>query len=526
MKKSFLAYLAVAFLGCGGGAQEKDVLCLALEVSPNKLDPAYVVDVAEGEVASLIFQGLVRFSPDGEVIPDLASSWEISDDGKRYVFHLDRRMRFSTGRRVGASDVAFSFKRLLSPDCRSPRKWVLERIKGADAFSEGMAPEIEGLAVLDDSTVSIELEGPFRPFLQLLAMPAARIVPEELFVDTKAHSGAPAALVSNFSEKPVGSGPWVLDSWERGDHLMLVPNPFHPAGSQTLRAIRYRIIPEAFTRIAEYESGSLDVLKIPSAELPRFLGNPSLSRRIQSVPELRVLYVGLNNTRKPLDDPCVRKALNMAVDVERIIEVLANGEAVRAAGAIPPSLKGYRKRPAYSYDPGASRKLLLEAGLGDGMELDIWQRDSPEGNRILEAIQGYLSEVGIQVRLVKREWSAFKEAVSKGKVDAFFLDWYADYPDAENFLYPLFHSENTGGGGNRSFFSSAEIDSLIELAHRTLGENECYNLYAKIDSLVYEEAPWIYLYFPKSFEVVSLGITGYRIPFLYLARQYEGVRKS
>jgi peptide/nickel transport system substrate-binding protein/oligopeptide transport system substrate-binding protein len=363
----------------------------------------------------------------------------------------------------------------------------------------------------------------------LLAMPAAMIIPREEIERGEADTGentsqGPAS--SHFAGHPVGSGPWKLESWERGNVLALVPNPHHPAHNRFLRALRFRIIPEAFTRIAEFESGAMDVLKVPSAELSRFLGNAEYRRRIQSIPELRVLYIGLNNTRGPLRDVRVRRALNLAVDVDRIIEVLAGGEAVRAAGAVPPTLAGYKERPPYSYDPRGARELLRAAGYPDGFGVEIWQRDSPEGNRIVEAIQGYLGQVGVEVRIVKREWSAFKEAVSMGKVDAFFLDWYADYPDAENFLYPLFHSSNTGGGGNRAFFKDARVDSLIELSQRTVDDSTCHELYAKTDSLVYSQAPWIYLYFPKLFEAVADNVTGYRIPFLYLARDYNEVRKT
>ncbi|MFH1756379.1 MAG: ABC transporter substrate-binding protein [Candidatus Latescibacterota bacterium] len=529
MKQLIITLLTVFALGCGSSPGEVDVLHLALEVSPNKLDPAYVVDVAEGELASMIFQGLVRFSPHGEISADLASSWQLSADGLRYTFQLDRRMCFSNGRRVAAGDVAFSFERLLSPESSSPRKWVLGRIKGASAFSDGSAATIAGLHVPDDSTVILVLDQPFRPFLLLLAMPAAMIVPKEEMAtpDEEQKDAAHAKEASSrFAEHPVGSGCWALAAWQRGDFLELVPNPFHPQRSRSLRAVRFRIIPEAFTRIAEYESGALDILKIPTAELRRFLDNPRKRERIQSVPELRVLYIGLNNQRGPLKDVRVRRALNMAVDVDRIIEVLAAGEAVRAAGSVPPTLRGFLERPAYPYDPRAALELLREAGYADGFALEIWQRDSPEGNRILEAVQGYLGQVGVEVRLVKREWSAFKEAVSRGKVDAFFLDWYADYPDAENFLYPLFHSVNSGGGGNRSFFADSRVDSLIELSQRTVRDSLSYELYSRVDSLVHAQAPWIYLYFPKLFEAVSQDVTGYEIPILYLARYYGDVEKT
>jgi peptide/nickel transport system substrate-binding protein/oligopeptide transport system substrate-binding protein len=529
LKKIIITLLTMLLLGCGSGPGGEDSLHLVLEVSPNKLDPAFVVDVAEGEIASMIFQGLVRFSLDGEVTADAASSWRVSEDGRRYVFTLDRRMVFSNGRRIAARDVEFSFERILSPKSNSPRKWVLSRIQGADAFASGESSFISGLHIPNDSTIVLELSEPFRPFLMLLAMPAAMIVPAE---EVQHNSGgneqedAVNLAPTYFAEHPVGSGPWKLDSWERSDFLTLVPNPHHPNRERLMHAVRFRIIPEAFTRIAEFESGALDVLKIPNAELLRFLGDAKYRERIQSVPELRVLYIGLNNTRGPLRDVRVRKALNLAVDVERIIKVLAAGEAVRAAGAVPPTLNGYAGRSPYSYDPRAARELMSAAGYADGFAIEIWQRDSPEGNRIVEAVQGYLGQVGVEVRIVKREWSAFKEAVSRGKVDAFFLDWYADYPDAENFLFPLFHSENRGGGGNRSFFVDARVDSLIELSQRAVTDSICYDLYARVDSLVYSQAPWIYLYFPKLFEVMSERVTGYRIPFLYLARDYSSVRKS
>jgi peptide/nickel transport system substrate-binding protein/oligopeptide transport system substrate-binding protein len=158
--------------------------------------------------------------------------------------------------------------------------------------------------------------------------------------------------------------------------------------------------------------------------------------------------------------------------------------------------------------------------------MEIWLRESPQGNRILEAVQGYLAQVGVEVTLVRREWSAFKEAVSNGRVDAFLLDWFGDYADAENFLYPLFHSDNVGGGGNRTFFRDEAVDSLVEAASRAGDDERAHELYARTDSLVYARAPWIYLYFPKTFHVVSKRVSGYRMPALYLGADFSGVRKT
>lgn len=521
--------ITLGVCGCSQPESSPVTLNLALKASPNKLDPALAVDVAGGEICSQLFEGLVRFSPDGDVVPCLAQTWEILDGGKRYVFRLDPRARFSTGRRVGAADVVQSFERVLGPKSASPRKWVLDRLRGAAAFADGREDSIAGLSAPDDSTVVLELDEAFRPFLSMLALPAAMVVaagapkpPEGQDRDAAGTAGPASKGIRAFEGVPVGSGPWRLDRWERGDYLTLVRNPYSPRAFGNVERIIYRIIPEAFTRIAEFESGALDVLEVPLAEQQRF----SADARIQSRPELRVYYIGLNNAKDPFRDARVRRALNMAVDVDKLIEVLANGQAIPAGGAIPPGLAGYAQRRRYPYDADAARRLLAEAGFPEGFSMEIWQRESPEGSRILEAVQGYLGRVGVEAKLVRREWSAFKEAVSAGRVDAFFLDWFADYPDAENFLYPLFHSQNVGGGGNRSFFKDETIDRLIESANRSVGPSECARLYSQIDSLIYDQAPWIYLYFPRTLYVTANGISGYRLPSLYLGHDYASVSKN
>lgn len=485
------------------------MLRLALEAAPNQLDPAMAVDVTEGELCALMFQGLVGFSVEGRVVPAAAARWRVEDGGRRFVFTLDRRMRFSDGSPVRVEDVVRSFERVLAPQSRSPRQWVLDRITGAREFGAGRADRIAGLDTPDDSTLVIRLREPFAPFLSMLALPAAMI-----------------CRPAGDGDVPLGSGPWALAEWRRGDYVSLVPNSHHPGAAAALTEVRFRIITEAFTRMAEFENGALDVLQVPPIEVRRFLADESERGRLQSRPELRVYYVGLNNTRPPLDDVRVRRALNHAVNVDRLIDVFAGGEAVRATGSIPPTLAGYEEREAYRYDPDTARRLLAEAGYPDGFAMEIWLRESPQGNRVAEAVQGYLAEVGVEATLVRREWSAFKEAVSVGRVDAFLLDWFADYPDAENFLYPLFHSDNLGGGGNRSFFSDPGVDRLIERAAATVDEEERTHLYARIDSMLYDRAPWLYLYFPRTVHAVSPGVQGYRLPTLYLGYDFSDVRKT
>lgn len=512
----FFSVAMGALPGCGEPSDDSRELNLAFENSPNKLDPAMVVDATEGELCALLFQGLVKFSPAGELVGDAAAKWRVDHESRRFIFNLHPKMKFSDGRRITSRDVIASFERVLSPQSTSSRKWVLDRIRGATEFSAGTADRIAGLVAPDDSTVAIELEAPFRPFLSMLALPAAMITPAEDRMGTAGEGG---------NAVPIGSGPWRLREWKRGDFIVVEPNPHNPRRSFYLDALRIRIIPEAFTRIAEFESGAIDVLEVPQVEVGRFLEHRRYRDNLVSRAELRVFYVGLNNRHPILRDVRVRRALNHAVDVDQLIEVLALGQAVRATGAVPPALPGYRPRRAYRYDPTLAKKLLAEAGYPNGFEMEIWQRESPESARVLEAIQGFLRAVGVDARLVRREWSAFKEAVSSGKVDAFFLDWLADYPDAENFLYPLFHSDNLGGGGNRVFFSDPEVDAMIDKASRAGTAEGSHDLYARVDSTVYAQAPWIYLYFPTSHHAVSERLEGFQLPTLYLGADYTRVRK-
>lgn len=505
-----LAGVVAVVLSAGGCGQERSpaaVLDLALETAPNRLDPAFVVDVAEGEICALVYDGLVGLAPDGTLMPGIARSWEV-EDGRRYVFHLDGRARFSTGRPVRPADVIASFERVLTPATASPRAWVLERVRGSADFQNGAAA-VAGLVARDDSTLVIELDEPFAPFLSMLALPAARVVD----VAGLAHG-----------ELPAGAGPWIVSEWASGDRVVLAPNPHHARRARGIEFVRYRVIPEPFTRVAEFESGTIDVLEIPDAEVARFRDDPAFASRLLRRPEMRVFYIGLNNQR--FSDERVRRALNLAVNVPEIIRVLAAGEAVPARGSIPPGLPGHRARAGFGYDRDEARRLLAEAGYPDGLTIEIWQRESAEGNRIAEAIQGYWSESGIRATLVRREWSAFKQAVSAGKVDAFLLDWFADYPDAENFLFPLFHSSNQGGGGNRSFFSDPEVDRMIVDASRTVDDGARAAAYAATDSLIYAHAPWVYLYFPTTLHVVSDRISGYRLPRLYLGNDFSAVTKA
>jgi len=507
---AFITCIALLFQQACSNVKESPHVRLALQTEPATLDPAHSVDYSSGMLSSLVHQNLVRYTPEGEPAPDLARSWEISPDGTTYTFHL-APARFACGRRVDALDVLFSFERLLAPATLSPRWWVLEPVLGAGAFHGNDALPLSGLEAPDDSTVVIRLERPSPHFIGLLAMPAAGIVCREDL----------AALGDRYGRSPCGSGPWRLAEWREADEIVLVRNVEFGGRKPLVEGLSFRIIPETMTRIAEFEVGNLDLLEIPRAELDlwRTAGPPLLETE-----ELRIVYIGLNNARPPFDDVRVRRALNMAVDVEAIIVHVLFGGATKARGVVPAGLRASPPPPdLYPYDPERARRLLAEAGHPDGFEMEIWQRENPEGGRILEGVQAYLGRVGIRARLVTREWSAFKQAVERGTPDAFYLDWFADYPDPENFLAPLFHSSNRGGGGNRSGYVNGSVDSLLDEAALCGDPAERWELYRRAEEIVYGDAPWIFLWFPTRYEVVSPRLRGYRIPVIFNGQRFLDV---
>jgi len=501
--------ISALLIGSCGGGEGPPALRLALQTEPTGLDPASAVDYSSGWVSSLIHSNVVRFEPDGSIAPDLADSWSVSEDGLEYIFQIGGSF-FSDGSAVTAFDVEQSLTRLVAPSTASPRWWVLETVAGAADFHAGRGDDL-AIEALDDSTLAIRLGTPASHFLSLLAMPAAGIV----------SPGAADSLGKDYGRRPSGSGPWQLVSWMSGDEILLERNPYSRGAGSGVPRISIRLIPETMTRIAEFEVGNLDILEIPPAELELWR---SAGVRLLRSPELRIVYIGLNNEKPPFDDPRVRRALNMAVDVEMIIGRLLFGAAQRATGIVPAGLRGSSlPAPLYRYDPEGAARLLEEAGYPDGFSMEIWQRENPESGRIIESVQAFLARVGIDVKIVTREWSAFKQAVDRGTPDAFYLDWFADYPEAGNFLVPLFHSENRGGGGNRAAFADATVDSLLDLASVESDPGARWKLYAGAEEKVMEAAPWIFLWFPVRYEVVSHRLEGYEIPVIFNGQRFTGV---
>lgn len=509
--RSILLVTVGVGLACAGDAGGAHTLVYYETYDPRSLDPALSTDVPTGEMTTLLYDGLTRFDPAGAVHPALADRWTVEPGGRRYVFHLRPGVRFHDGQPLTVAHVRASFLRVLDPATRGGRAWPLLPIAGADDYAAGRAADVRGLTLLGDTAVAIALEQPLAVFPKFLAMPVASIAPLP----------APADL----GERPVGTGAWRFVAWQHDDFLLFARNPEYWGGPPPAESLRVRIIPEELTRAAEFESGRLSVAEVPFGEGARWeaRGHGTLVR----VPALRAVYVALNTRRGALRDPRVRRALNHAVNVPAILETIAQGRGIRARGAVPPSLPGGdTTRAAHAFDTTAARRLLTEAGYAKGLSLQLW-RNSTNAlfGQIVQAIQADLARVGVTVEIVVRDASAQREAARKGQADMAILDWWADYPDADNFLHPLFHAGSAGPGGNYAFYADSTTDAWIERARRTTDEAARTALYTQIDARVFDAAPWIYLWFPVVVWAQQPDLEGWQLPVIFNGQNWAQVRR-
>jgi ABC-type transport system substrate-binding protein len=483
-------------------------LYLRLNSDPVTLDPALITDVPGGGIAAKLFNGLVRFDEHLEIVPDIALSWKLSDDQRTYTFRLRRDVRFSNGRKVVAQDVKFSFERVLTPATKAPLTWALDKIEGAQDMLAGKASSLAGVHVLNDHVLTIRLSQPFGPFLSLLAMTPAYVVPQE---EVK-------RLGPDFGSRPVGSGPFTVHEWKRGRSISLAAREDYFEGRASLSGIFYRVIPEDLTAVLEFDTGHLDALLIPASEYKRYTSDPAWRDLVVGRTGLNTYYLGLNCSRPPFDDVRLRRALNYAVDRQRILNTLFERRGTPAAGPIPPGLWKNSILPqtpkGYEYNPTKAKELLSQAG-ALGTTIHIYISNETEVLDFVEVIQSELANVGLKAEITQLDWSAFKRAVDSGEADAFWLSWWADYPDPENFLYPLFHSASIGAAGNRSRCSDPELDRLIDAAQKTMSERERYKLYHQAEQRVIEDAPWVFMWHRADYFVVQPWVKDFKIYPIY-----------
>lgn len=504
----FVLFCLLALASAPASAQDREVYRRPLGNDPVTLDPARISDVYSRSVAQQIFDGLVGFDQTLSITPALAESWKASRDGLTWTFTLRKEVKFHHGREVTAEDVVYSFSRILDPAVKSGASDLFMGIKGAQEFREGKAKRVSGLVALDRYTVQVTLNEAVAPFVSVLAVGHAKIVPKDV-VERQGEA---------FGAHPIGTGPFRFIRWERGKELVLASNSDYFYGPPKLSRIAYRIFPgEQFDQMyEEFQKGNLEDSPIPTQNYRRIVTgkNHNYVKR----PMLSVRFYGFNTRLKPLDDRRIRQALIYAIDRQAMIDEVFLGRYALARGILPPGTLGFNPNlRSYPYDPQKARELLAQAGYPGGRGLPpvhIWSSVKHEGIvREHEQIKNYLEVVGIRAEFhYQTDWPSFSKMLGEGKLPVFLYAWFADVPDPDNFLTKLFHSQ-----GPRNFFgyTNPAVDGLLLQARSERDLRRGVELYRRAEQLIMDDAPiipvWHYTYervfqpYVKSVEVNGLG---------------------
>ena len=436
------------------------------------LDPALSRQGA-GDIVGSIFSGLVKLDGDLQVVADLAEGWGVSDDRTVYTFTLRDNARFHDGRAVTAHDIKYSWERALHPDTASPvAETYLGDVVGAKALAAGEADSLEGVKVLDDYTLQATITDPFPYFLSKLTYPTSFVVDR-----ANVESG------EDWTDTPNGTGAFKLKVWQKNQLLVLERNEDWYGGTPELAHAVYRIF--AGSPIQMYERGEIDLTYIGVNNIDRARDPANaLNEDLREGTELCTSYLGFNISQPPFDDPKVRQAMAMAMEVDKHLEVTLKGLSKRAAGFVPPGMFAYNESlDPSAFDPEAARQLLRESDYG-GMENPPPIKSFANSGAIHWAWQHHL---GLEVEAVTVfEFSDFLERLDNEEFGVFTAGWCADYPDPQNFLDVLFHSESAE---NRFAYTNEQVDALLEEASVEEDSGRRASLYQQAERLVLED--WV-----------------------------------
>lgn len=491
--KLFAAALLAASMWSGAGHAKTFVFCS--EGSPEGFDPGlYTAGTTFDASAHPVYNRLLEFKKGTtEVEPGLAESWEVSDDGLQYTFKLRPGVKFHSSesftptRDLNADDVIFSFER----QWKSDNPWN-QYVPGAswEYFAGmGMPDLLESIEKVDDMTVRFKLKQPEAPFLANLAMPFASIVSKE-YADKLQADGNQAQL----NQQPVGTGPFKFVGYQQDAVIRYQAHPDYWGGKQPIDDLVFAITPDASVRYQKLQAGECHLMPYPNAaDVEAMKANPDLN--VMEQEGLNVAYLAYNTTQAPFDNVNVRKALNMAINKQAIVDAVFQGMATVAKAPIPPTMWSYNDQLQDDpYDPEAAKKMLEEAGVTD-LNMKVWAMPVSRpymlnARRAAELIQADFAKIGVDVEIVSYEWAEYLErSKAKDRDGAVILGWTGDNGDPDNFLHTLLGCDAVGGN-NRAQWCNEEFDKLVNDAKRITDQAQRAELYKQAQVVFKREAPW------------------------------------
>ena len=500
-------------VGGGGGGGGGGTFTYGRGADSVSLDPIHATDGESFVVTRQVMDTLLAFEPGTtDPIPSLATEIPKPEDGGRvYTFNLRDGVKFHDGETLDAEAIKFNFDRWKETDSEyhtgggnqaSNFAYYSVMFGGFDDDSF-----IESVEAPDAQTVRFTLTEPLAPFLRNLAMSAFAIASPKAIQDD----------VEGFWQNPVGSGPFRFDSWKRGSEVRLSANKDfwgkdlpvdEGGGGPNVDRIVIRSIPDNTSRVAALSGGELSGADgLTPDDVPTVEENEDL--KVLTRPPLNLAYLAMNCQKEPFKDARVRRAITHAINTPEIVKSFFGDTGQVATNAMPPTVPYFREATEpYEYNPDEARRLLEEAGLGDGFEMDLWYMPiprpyMPDGRGVAQAMQRDLEEVGITAKLVTREWGTYLEETGTGAHDAAMLGWSGDNGDPDNFLNVLLSSGSATeeDAQNIAYYKNPELDDLLRQGATTVDDNERRRFYEQAQEIIYNDAPWV----PIEYAKVPLG---------------------
>ncbi|MEL6253178.1 MAG: ABC transporter substrate-binding protein [Bacteroidota bacterium] len=497
----------------------------------NSLDPAFASARTKIWMTAQIFNGLVTLDSVLNIQSAISDSVHISDDKKTYTFYLKKGVYFhkdplfgkDSSRQVIADDFVYSFTRICDPDLGSSGSWIFrDKILGVDEFREGKLDYVAGFKALDNHTLEISLSKAFPAFLSLLAMPFAYVVPREV----AEHYG------KNFSSHPIGTGPFRFYRWQEGQRLILHKNPNYFEHSDEgeklpyLDAVDVSFINSRLSAFIEFVQGNMDFIGdldnsykdevlYPDGRVKEEYGE---KYQLILAPQLNIEFLCFLVDPEaeayqghPLANSKIRKAINYAIDRDKLVKYLLNGMGYPAhAGIVPRGMPGFSDQVlGYTYDLEKAKSLLIEAGYPNGKGLPpITLNSTSKYAHISEFVQKACENIGVVLDVQNMEGGALRTESISSRLNFWRASWIADYPDPENYLGLLYGKNFAPNGPNRTHYKNEDFDRLYKEALEIPNDSLRFELYQQMDQIAMEDAPIIPLYYDKSFRILQKGISG------------------
>jgi len=480
-------------------------------------DPAFTSASALGFISKAVHSTLVRYGEGAELIPDLAERWEVLEQGLVYRFYLRRGVRFHNGRSVEARDVYESFLRLLLPEMKSTGAWIMRNVRGANEVLEGRSRQLTGIVIRDAQTFDIQLVEPVAFFLSLLTMHECGIVPAEEGRDAE-----------RFRLRGIGAGPFKVEEAVEGDHVKLVKNrDYYIPGTPLVDELHFRLDLRSFKEVADaFLRGELDVAHgIPPTVVAELQKDPLYAAYLLTTTQLHTSYLAWDNSAPPFDRPEVRQAIAYAVDKNRINQRVYGGLGVLAQSLLPPGLLGYDETlRGPQHDPERARGLMRQAGYGSGFSVEYrtWDTDEWNNEGVLPLMVEDLEAIGIRVNVTRHSATdASAPRARRGHGLLYVANWYADFPDPDNFFFIFFHSQATSISG--IYFNRPDVDAQIMDARRSNDTEQRDAIYRTLNQMVIREVPVLPLFHQRLFVLHKPEVRGVRTSLVPPPVRYHDV---